>query len=161
MTSKKPRLYFAAPLFTQAEWQWNLRLAEKLSQLNIEVVLPQKRAEPMLFGSEVFDSGTLFTDNVEEIEKADVVLAILDQADPDSGTCWECGYAYKSGRPIIGLRTDIRKSGDDPTSGVNLMLSMSCTKFLLVPWNERDDLTWVANQLAKLVNQVLSPHGMP
>lgn len=153
MTRSRKRIYFAGPLFTQAEWQWNARLAKELNDIGFDVVLPQVRAEPMLFGDEPFNPSVLFSANVEEIENADMVLAVLDQADADSGTCWECGYAYKAMRPIIGLRTDIRKAADDP-SGVNLMLSQSCARFLAVPYEKRDDLAWVANQLAELIHQI-------
>jgi len=149
----KRRIYFAAPLFTQAEWLWNLQLAEKLRAFNFDIILPQLRAEPMLLKKESFDPLILFAANVQEIDQADIVLAILDQADPDSGTCWECGYAYKAGKPIIGLRTDIRNSADDP-SGVNLMLFHCCAKFLLVPLEKRSDIDWVALRLSELVDQL-------
>jgi nucleoside 2-deoxyribosyltransferase len=153
-TSERKRIYFAAPLFTQGEWQWNLLLTEKLRGLGFDVVLPQDRAKPMLYGTEGFDPKVLFEENKKEIDGAKVVLAILDQPDPDSGTCWECGYAFKAGLPVVGLRTDIRSAGDDPEAGVNLMLSQSCKKLLTVPLDKRDDLTWVAQQLAELINQV-------
>src|SRR5205823_14414797 len=41
----KIRVYFAAPLFTQAEWQWNEHLREELQKHQLEVTLPQERAE--------------------------------------------------------------------------------------------------------------------
>ena len=34
---------------------------------------------------------------------------------------------------MVGLRTDIRRSGDDPTTSVNLMLSQSWKEFLDAP----------------------------
>ncbi len=150
---KKIRAYFAAPLFTQAEWQWNLRLAKELRKLKINVILPQDRAEPMLNGKEQFDPGVLFGANVSEIDNCDVVLAVFDHPDPDSGTCWECGYAYKAGRPIVGLRTDLRPGGDDPKRPVNLMLSLSCKEFLAVPLDKRDDLLFIARHVADLLHR--------
>ncbi|MDT7541924.1 MAG: hypothetical protein QOE33_1828 [Acidobacteriota bacterium] len=148
MADVKKRIYFAAPLFTQAEWMWNARLAEELRARGIEVLLPQETAAPMLNDPSKFDAQKLFETNIEEIDKAKVVLAIFDQADPDSGTCWECGYAFKAGYPVIGLRTDIRGGGDDDKSrGVNLMLSRSCRVFVLVPLGKREDLAWVAQQV--------------
>jgi nucleoside 2-deoxyribosyltransferase len=147
MDDGKKRIYFAGPLFTQAEWQWNARLAAELRGRGVEVLLPQETAEPMLKDPSKFDAQKLFETNISDIEKAGVVLAVLDQADPDSGTCRECGYAYKVGRPIIGLRTDIRGGGDDPGQVVNLMLSKCCRDFLLVPYDKRDDLAWVAQQV--------------
>lgn len=151
----KTRIYFAAPLFTQAEWQWNSRLAEELRRLGLTIILPQKEAEPMLKGEKTFDAATLFSLNTSEIEKADIILAILDQADPDSGTCWECGYAYKVGRPIVGLRTDFRPAGDDAERPVNLMLGRSCKGFVAVPPHKIDDLTYVAEQVVKVIRDLL------
>lgn len=37
---KKLIIYFAGPLFTQAECQWNERIASLLEQDGIEVLLP-------------------------------------------------------------------------------------------------------------------------
>lgn len=151
---KKTRVYFAAPLFTQAEWQWNARLAEELRKLGIDVTLPQTKAEPMLKGEEKFDAHALFIANTAGIDEADVVLAVFDQADPDSGTCWECGYAYKTARPIVGLRTDIRGAGDDPSASINLMLSQSCKEFVEVPFDKRDDLLWASQHVAEAIHRV-------
>ncbi|MFZ8305224.1 nucleoside 2-deoxyribosyltransferase, partial [Staphylococcus aureus] len=63
---------------------------------------------------------------------ADAVVAILDGADPDSGTCFECGLAFALGIPIVAVRTDFRAGGDDlpgqKLSAINLMLSQSASK---------------------------------
>src|SRR5579864_2546635 len=105
------RVYLAGPLFTQAEWQWNERLAQALRDRSLEVTLPQLGAEPMLTGRKPFDAASLFQTNVENIETADALVAVFDGADADSGTAWECGYAFKAGIPVIGVRTDIRAGG--------------------------------------------------
>jgi nucleoside 2-deoxyribosyltransferase len=150
------RVYFAAPLFTQPEWHWNARLAKELTDLGLEIILPQAEAEPMLKGHKAFDAGSLFSLNIREIENADVVLAVLDQADPDSGTCWECGFAYKAGRPIIGLRTDFRPAGDDADRPVNLMLARSCKAFVALPANKIDDFSFVAEQVAGAIREAFN-----
>jgi nucleoside 2-deoxyribosyltransferase len=118
------RIYLAGLLFTQAEWQWNQRLKEELELRGVSVLLPQERAEPMLAEPQNFNAHVLFKENVNDIVKAMAVVAIFDGADADSGTAWECGFAYKLGRPIIGVRTDIRAAGDDPKAAMNLMLSL-------------------------------------
>ena len=56
----------------------------------------------------------------------------MDGPDPDSGTCWECGYAYKK-KQVIVFRTDFREAGDVPGSRFNLMLSASAAKVILAP----------------------------
>jgi nucleoside 2-deoxyribosyltransferase len=154
MSTKKTTIYFAGPLFTQGEWLWNAHLAKRLSNAGFEVILPQATAEPMLKNLKSFNANALFIANTAGIEQSDIVLAILDQADPDSGTCWECGYAYKAGRPIIGVRTDIRRTADDPNAGVNLMLSQSCEKLVVIPMNKLDDDAWVFNEILTALNSI-------
>ncbi|MUW13440.1 2-deoxyribonucleoside glycosidase [Halorubrum sp. CBA1125] len=60
--------------------------------------------------------------NCEAIVEADVVLANLDGADPDSGTSAEIGYAYGIGTPIVGYRTDSRTAGENEGLVVNLQV---------------------------------------
>jgi nucleoside 2-deoxyribosyltransferase len=50
----------------------------------------------------------------------------MDGPDPDSGTCWECGYAYKR-KPIIVFRTDFRAADEPGKAPYNLMLTESAT----------------------------------
>ena len=56
------------------------------------------------------------------IERCAAVVAILDGSDVDSGTAAEIGYAAALGKPVIGLRTDIRTSGDNAAAIVNLQV---------------------------------------
>ena len=148
------QIYFAGPLFTQAEWQWNKELARQLRNEKLIVLLPQETAQPMLQGVKAFDAHAIFAENLRNVEKCDCVMAILDQPDPDSGTCWECGYAYGLKKPIIGLRTDLRGVGDDPNSGLNLMLSQSCRTIIKVPPAEREDVKWIANQIRAAITNL-------
>jgi nucleoside 2-deoxyribosyltransferase len=60
--------------------------------------------------------------NADLIREAAGVLAFLDGPDVDSGTAAEVGYAAALGRPIVGLRTDLRLSGDNEASIVNLQV---------------------------------------
>jgi nucleoside 2-deoxyribosyltransferase len=63
----------------------------------------------------------------------------MDGTDPDSGTCWECGYAYGK-KPIVLFRTDFREAGDVPGSAFNLMLSASADKVILAPLASIEEL---------------------
>ena len=60
--------------------------------------------------------------NEESIRAADVVFAVLDGVDVDSGTASEMGFAYALGKRIHGLRTDTRLIGDNAGSVVNLQV---------------------------------------
>ncbi len=154
-TKKSIRIYLAGPLFTQGEWQWNDRLADELKKRSIDVILPQRDAEPMLQGKEKFDPDSLFKTNLDHVDKATAVVAILDGADADSGTSWECGYAFKFGIPIVGVRTDIRGGGDDADTATNLMLAKSCVKFVKVPLEMRTDIGWVADRIVDALGQIV------
>jgi nucleoside 2-deoxyribosyltransferase len=60
--------------------------------------------------------------NAELIEESDALFAILDGADVDSGTAAEVGYAAARGKPIVGVREDLRQTGDNPGVTVNLQV---------------------------------------
>ena len=95
------RLYLAGPLFSTAERDFNDALARGLRQRGHEVWLPQEHEQRAKTGAEIFIA------DVAGLDWADVVVANMDGADPDSGTCWECGYAYGK-KPVIVFRSDFR-----------------------------------------------------
>jgi nucleoside 2-deoxyribosyltransferase len=152
-------IYLAGPLFTQAEWLWNAQLAAALRERGYEVILPQEGSEPMVRGEVEFDSEWIFRTNVASIDRADVVVAVLDQPDPDSGTCWECGYAFHAGIPVIGLRTDLRVGGDTPVSTVNLMLAHGISRLVTLPLAARADLPAVVEGLVSAIENPELPQG--
>ena len=120
-------LYLAGPLFTQAERDWNIRLAERLTGAGHSVFLPQVEVKSIA----TLDAETIFRVDVDGVRSADAVVAILDGADPDSGTSFECGLAFALGLPIVVVRTDFRAGGDalpgQKLAIVNLMLSQAAT----------------------------------
>ena len=56
------------------------------------------------------------------IDNADIVVAVLDGSDVDSGTSAEIGFACAKGKRVIGYRSDFRSSGDNEGSLVNLQV---------------------------------------
>jgi nucleoside 2-deoxyribosyltransferase len=60
--------------------------------------------------------------NRTAIDKSNVVFAILDGTDVDSGTAAEIGYAFAKGKTIVGYRGDFRLSADNEGSKVNLQV---------------------------------------
>jgi nucleoside 2-deoxyribosyltransferase len=50
--------------------------------------------------------------NEDGIREADVLLAVLDGAEVDSGTASEVGFASALGKRCYALRTDLRDTGD-------------------------------------------------
>ena len=84
------------------------------------------------------------------IEKCDLVVAILDGADADSGTSVEIGYAYANKKPVVGVRTDFRISED---RGLNLMLSNICTELILDVNSDMDSLADKVSESIKIILQ--------
>jgi nucleoside 2-deoxyribosyltransferase len=152
--ARKSRIYFAGPLFTQAEWRWNERLIDALRKAGYDVIAPQEQAAAMLAGKAPLERQILFNGNIEGIERCSAVIAILDGVDADSGTAWECGYAYKKGRPVVGVRTDLRGGGDDPKSSVNLMLSHACKELITLPVAKREDEALLIQKLVEALKRV-------
>lgn len=112
-------IYFAAPLFSQAERNFNQHLTEKLELVGYQVFLPQRdgveRDKPP------YDKMTkeerrlaMFQVDIAKIMESDIFLFVLDGRIPDEGACVELGmaYTYKKlqhpGKLIIGLHTDVR-----------------------------------------------------
>jgi nucleoside 2-deoxyribosyltransferase len=56
------------------------------------------------------------------IDRCDLVFAVLDGVDVDSGTASEIGYAFAKRKPILGYRGDFRLSADNEGSIVNLQV---------------------------------------
>lgn len=120
-------IYLAGPLFSLAEKEFNQRLSDLITARmeGASLILPQEECKGLMSGSDAFSD--IFDTCVRSIDRADVVLAILDGPDVDSGTGFEVGYAYSKGKPVIGVRTDPRQLEDQ---GVNCMISRSVNSMI-------------------------------
>lgn len=118
------RVYLAAPLFSDAERTYNASLASLLEKNLFDVHLPQEAGDDTDMRGKCAQE-RIFSENKKGIEEADVVVAVIDGADADSGTAWEMGYAYAMNKPVIAIRTDFRRVGRN--EHVNLMLEESAT----------------------------------
>jgi hypothetical protein len=101
-----PVLYFAGPLFTQGERSWNAAIVGRLRSAGFEVLLPQEQAATIVTsttGLSPDERSALFRVAVESVDRSDVVVAVLDGPDADSGTCFECGYAYARNKSFWGF----------------------------------------------------------
>nr|WP_319377179.1 nucleoside 2-deoxyribosyltransferase [uncultured Methanoregula sp.] len=118
------RVYLAAPLFSEAERSFNASLARLLETNLFSVHLPQDLGDDTDMREEQAQE-RIFALNKKALEEADMVVALIDGADADSGTAWEMGYAYGMNKPVVALRTDFRRVGRN--EHVNLMLEESAT----------------------------------
>jgi hypothetical protein len=114
-------IYFAAPLFSQAERAFNLELTHELEERGFTVFLPQRDGvEPSKPPSNEMTSDELcqaiFRADRDKILESDIFLFVLDGRVPDEGACVELGIAYgqkqllEQDKLLIGLLTDLRGS---------------------------------------------------
>jgi nucleoside 2-deoxyribosyltransferase len=125
--SEPRRLYFAAPLFSEAERRFNAELAARIEAAGFRVFMPQRdAAEARAIEDPASRQRAIFELDRDQSLRADVVLAVFDGRVPDEGVCFELGVAYAqrllTGTPklLVGLLTDSRTAFAD--SRLNLML---------------------------------------
>ena len=108
------RIYLAAPLFSQAEREFNVKVTGELRYKGFDVFLPQEHSEIEEFPDTEEKRRRLltgfFAKDIEAIDSSDILLIILDGRVPDEGACFELGYAYARGKICVGLKTDTRVS---------------------------------------------------
>lgn len=105
------KVYFAGPLFNEAERDYNLKIVKILESHGYEVFLPQRDGflAPELEGmTEEEKIQVIFEKDKEEVLKADILFANLDGRAPDEGTCVELGIAYTAGKRCYGIKNDAR-----------------------------------------------------
>jgi nucleoside 2-deoxyribosyltransferase len=120
--NRTKKIYLAGPLFSRAELEYNRKLRDLLLKKGFSVFLPQEDAEDKTDEREKQNQECIFKKCVGGVDSSDLVVAVLDGVDVDSGTAWEIGYAYAKEKPVIGLRTDFRSLSDGI---VNLMVEMA------------------------------------
>jgi nucleoside 2-deoxyribosyltransferase/predicted secreted protein len=138
------RIYLAAPLFSEAERAFNRHLGTYLRSCACRVFLPQEQGDEAPVRDKVA-LRALFDRLVAALDTSDLVVAVIDGADADSGVAWEMGYAHARGIPVYALRTDFRRVGTNEL--VNLMLECpstlvaSCQELtaLLAPWHSKEE----------------------
>lgn len=126
------RVYFAGPLFSEAERVFNLRLAEKLEAKGYQVFLPQRdgiesEKHPNHKTSNDELQRKIFELDRDKIHQADIFLFVLDGRVPDEGACVELGIAYgqkhflQQDKLLKGLHTDMR--GAFPGGKLNAIIN--------------------------------------
>jgi nucleoside 2-deoxyribosyltransferase len=150
-------IYLAGPVFTLAERRFNEELAGELERLcpSLQVFLPQRYDGEFKDAAEF--SPRLFACLMGALDNCDVVVAVLDGPDADSGTSFEMGYARGRGKRVIGVRTDFRGNEDH---GVNLMLSNACSDLVAEP-STTATLGRVAERIVETLAAGKSPAPQP
>ncbi len=109
----RPQVYFAAPLFSEAELTFNIRVTKLLEEF-MDVYLPQRDGGLMckMVATGIpyaIAARRVFRRDIEAIGQADYVIAILDGRAIDEGVAFELGVAFSQTKRCIGLQTDSRR----------------------------------------------------
>ncbi|MGO9108941.1 MAG: nucleoside 2-deoxyribosyltransferase [Thermoguttaceae bacterium] len=148
-------VYFAGPLFTMAERRFNQELSVEMQRLcpGLDIFFPQACDKEFQglpdFAERVYQALT------GALDRCDAVVAILDGADSDSGTCIEIGYARAKGKPVIGVRTDFR---DGEVHGLNIMTAGICSSLIKLS-STSSSISEVAESVVRELNGGLNQSG--
>jgi nucleoside 2-deoxyribosyltransferase len=99
------RAYLAAYNSSQAARVWNLALRDMLTEDNpyIEVLIPQVDLD---LDTAIMSQREIQACYEEELDKADIVIVILEGVEAEAWTGFECGYARAHGKYIYGVTSD-------------------------------------------------------
>jgi nucleoside 2-deoxyribosyltransferase len=117
-----PRVYLAAPLFSDAEKAFNEQVVLRLERRGFDVYLPQRDGglivdlvsrgvEPRAAAQSIFQR------DIEALIECDICLIVLDGRAVDEGAAFELGVAYSARKLCVGLQTDPRRlliTGNNP-----------------------------------------------
>jgi nucleoside 2-deoxyribosyltransferase len=124
----RPRCYVASPLgFSEAGRDYYEQRYVPALEAHVEPVDPWTLSLPEEFeaaraaGREQAFGIEVGARNAEAIRSAQMLIAQLDGQEVDAGTAAELGYAAALGLPCLGVRSDLRSSGE-PGMRVNLQL---------------------------------------
>lgn len=108
----KMKIYYAAPLFTEASQDYNRKVVDILRKelKNVEIYLPQEN-EALNDKSGYADSLIIANGDNSYLLDADLVIAHIDGQEIDAGVASEIGISWYKKTPILGLYTDVRQSG--------------------------------------------------
>ncbi len=112
------RVYLAGPFFNETEVK-NIERAEQILEARGFELFSPMRHEVRTDPGSVQWARDIFEMDRSEIDKADVVVMLYYGVYSDSGTAWECGYAYAKGVPVVVVHVD-------ETADSNLMVHMGC-----------------------------------
>lgn len=127
------RAYLAAYNSSQAARVWNLGLRDMITEDNpyMEILIPQIDLE---LDFENLSRREIQACYESELEKADIVIVILEGVEAEAWTGFECGYARAQGKYIYGVISD-----DSNMGASQLRFEAMCDE--LIHFTPGDDVT--------------------
>ena len=99
-------VYWAAPMFSTADKEYNDKYVRMLKDAGISVYNPMRDA--VYIGTNPSDE-EIFQKDIEAVKDCRVFVANIDQESIDSGVASQIGIASIIGKPIVGVFSDSRR----------------------------------------------------
>lgn len=116
------KVYLASPFFNETEIEIMEKVKEILINKGLDVFAPFEHQNKHLeFGSREWRKAT-YDGDVSGINRADIIVAIIEGNYCDSGTAWEIGNAVAKDKPVVVVNPS--------KSTVNLMISDSLHAYI-------------------------------
>lgn len=112
------KIYLASPIFTEYEQNKVKEWAKHLRENGFDVYVPNEHCieNGWSYSNDCW-ANMVFKEDVKAIQECDEVWCLYYGLYSDSGTAWECGYAYGLGKKIIMI--------DEANTEVSLMMVQS------------------------------------
>ena len=104
------KIYLASPFFNEKELDYYKKVLNILEKKNLTVYAPLKNEISRENKTTEQWAKETFSKDIEEIKKADVVIMLFYGLYSDSGTSWECGYAFATNKPVVVVHLHEGKS---------------------------------------------------
>ena len=127
------RAYLAAFNSSQASRVWNMQLRDTLTEDNpyLELLIPQV---DLNLDFENMTQREIQAAYEAELDKADIVIVVLEGIEAEAWTGFECGYARARGKYIYGITSD-----QETRSPSQRRFEAMCDE--LIPYTIGDDIT--------------------
>lgn len=118
------KAYLANGLFSLGDRLVNEQLAGAIRQAvpGIELYVPQEN-DVINDKSAYADSTSIAEADLSMLQQSDVLIAVLDGVEIDSGVAAEIGAFSMLNRPIVGVFTDVRQQGRDNPKKIEALVA--------------------------------------
>ena len=135
------KVYLASPFFNEKENKIYEQVITEFRSEGHEVFVPKEHTIPNGWEmSNAVWAENVFAVDILGIQKCDVVVVLNFGMYSDSGTAWECGYAYALGKKVINVLC-----GDDNT--YSLMMLNGCNTYVKIDSIFEDFLESIVDEI--------------
>ncbi|AYP68321.1 nucleoside 2-deoxyribosyltransferase [Bacillus phage vB_BcoS-136] len=117
------KAYLANGLFSEADRMYNDYLAKLLRAefKDLDLFVPQESGE--INDKNAYADSLMIADwDTNKLLESDFLIAVLDGIEIDSGVSAEIGIFSTTGKPVIGLYTDVRQFGRDNKNKIEALI---------------------------------------